>query len=152
MLASRPRSEAELRRRLQRRYAADVVRKVLAELWAQGLLNDLAFAQEWRKQREQHRPRGRGLIARELLSLGVEQEVVNEALAGFDAGENAYHAGHNYARRLEERDYIQFRKRLWGHLVRKGFQPSVIGETVRRLWRELADSLDRDEHACGDGH
>ena len=152
LLASRRRSEAELNQRLQRRYAAEAVRQVVAELRVKGLLNDLDFAQEWRKQRERRRPRGRGLIAQELFRLGVDKEVVSQALEGFDAGENAYHAGRTYARRLEGRGYIEFRKRLWGHLVRKGFQPSVIRDTVGRLWRELADSLDGDEHACRDRH
>ena len=74
--------------------------------------------------------------------MGVEEEVVKEALAGFDAWENAYRAGHSLAQRLKKSDYPQFRRRLWGYLYHRGFDSIVTCDTVRRLWRELTNSLD----------
>ncbi len=82
-------------------------------------------------------------MRQELLRLGVEEEVVKEALAGFDAGGNAYRAAQSFAQKLKLSDYPQFRRRLWGYLYRRGFDSTVTGDTIRRLWRELTDALDR---------
>ena len=74
--------------------------------------------------------------------MGVDEEVVEEALAGFDGWENAYRAGHRIAQRLKIDNYAQFHRRLWGYLYRRGFDSTVTGDTVRRLWQELTDPLD----------
>ena len=143
LLTTRSRSVAEVRRRLALRYAPEVVQKVIADLREHGYLNDLAFAEEWRNRRERSRPRGERQVRQELLRLGVEENVVQEALVGFDAWENAYRAAHSLAPRLNKSDYPQFRRRLWNYLYRRGFDSTVTGDTVRRLWCELTDSLDR---------
>ena len=143
LMTTRSRSVAELRHRLALRYATEVVQEVIADLREQGYLNDFAFAEEWRQQRERSSPRGERRLRQELLRLGVEQEAVQQALAGFDAWENAYRAGHSLARKLKRSEYPQFRRRLWGYLYRRGFDSTVTGDTVRRLWRDLTDSLDR---------
>jgi regulatory protein len=149
-LATRARSEAEVRRRLERRYAALVIDRVVATLNQQGYLNDAAFAQQWRAHRERLRPRGKGLLRQELLRLGVSAETINEALQDFDAVSNAYQAGRNLAVRLSRTGYANFRQRLWSHLQRRGFESIAIEETVQTLWRELADPFDGDEDAHGD--
>ena len=57
-LSYRPRSEAELRERLKRRgFEADSMEAVLTRLREQGLVDDLAFAQFWKDNRETFRPR-----------------------------------------------------------------------------------------------
>ena len=141
-MTTRARSVAEVKRRLALRYALDLVDEVIADLRERGFLNDLSFATEWRQQRERSRPRGERRLRQELLGLGVDEEVVEEALAGFDAWENAYRAGHRIAQRLKIDNYAQFHRRLWGYLYRRGFDSTVTGDTVRRLWQELTDPLD----------
>ena len=149
-LATRSRSVAEVRRRLALRYSPDVVQTIIEDMQEQGYLNDIAFAKEWREQRERTRPRSEMQVRQELLRLGVEEDVVKEALAGFDACENAYLAAHSLAYRLNMSDYPQFRRRLWSYLYRRGFDPTVTGDTVLCLWRELTDSLNRDINASAD--
>ena len=151
-LAIRARSEAEVRRRLERRYSAQAIDRVVATLTQQGYLDDAAFAQQWRTQRERLRPRGKGLLRQELLRLGVAAETIREALEDFDATGNAYQAGRTLAVRLSSTGYANFRQRLWSHLQRRGFEAAAIEETVQTLWRELADPLHRDEDAHGDEH
>jgi SOS response regulatory protein OraA/RecX len=141
-LAHRPRTEAEIRRRLEPANTSDVVNQVVAWLQGQRYLDDAAFAAEWRRQRELRRPRSESLIRRELSRLGVSREVVETALEGFDAGENAYLAAQKPAARLKGADQARFKQRLWGFLQRRGFKPDVIGITVQRLWDELSDPLD----------
>lgn len=151
-LATRARSEAEVRRRLERRYSAEVIDRVVATLTQQGYLDDAAFAQQWRTQRERLRPRGKGLLRQELLRLGVSAETIKEALEDFDAASNANRAGRNLALRLSRTGYANFRQRLWSHLQRRGFESAAIEETVQALWRELADPSHSDEDAHGDEH
>ena len=150
LLTTRARSVAEVRRRLAPRYAPEVVQEVIEDLRKHGYLNDFAFAEGWRKQRERSSPRGERQVRQELLRLGVEEDAVQQALAGFDAWENAYQAGHRLAQRLKKSDYPHFRQRLWGYLYRRGFDSTVTGDTVRRLWRELTDALDREVDPGGD--
>ncbi|MCH7522694.1 MAG: RecX family transcriptional regulator, partial [Chloroflexi bacterium] len=69
LLTYRSRSEAEIRRRLQGRFTGEVIDRILADLRRQGLLDDAAFAREWREQREKFRPRGPGIIRQELQRL-----------------------------------------------------------------------------------
>ena len=138
-LSYRARTQAEVQRRLGKNYPTSVVNTVLGQLSAQGYLDDAAFARDWRRHREERRPRGQGVLRQELLRLGVDPGVIQEALAGFDANGNAYRADLAVARRLTGSDYTQFRKRVWTHLQRRSFDHSVISDVVNQLWRELAD-------------
>ena len=150
LLRYRARSEAEIRKRLGRRFDSEVIDRLITSLKDQGFLDDAAFASQWRDHRERRSPRGQGLLRQELLRLGVSQEVVREALADFDAEDNAYRAGRGLAVRLAGSEYAQFRQRLWAHLQRRGFDSGVIGEAVQRLWQELADPLDGEVDSDGD--
>lgn len=141
LLTHRPRSEAEVRRRLQDRFASEVIDGALSDLRQLGLLDDAAFAREWRAQREKFRPRGSGLIRQELQRLGVDREVIRDVLADFDAAANAYQAGSKYAAKLPVEDAVAFRRKLGGYLHRRGFDGEVVGQTVERIWRELFDPL-----------
>ncbi len=138
LLSYRSRSEKEMQRRLQSRFPEDVIDRTGSDLRRQGLLDDVAFAKEWREQRERFRPRGPAVIRQELQKLGVDREVIREALSDFDASANAYKAGSKYASKLPVEDANNFRRRLGGFLHRRGFEGDVLGQTVEQLWRELA--------------
>ena len=141
LLTYRSRSEKEIRRRLQGRFTGEVIDRTLSDLRRQGLLDDAAFAREWREHRENFRPRGPGVIRQELQRLGVDSEVIRDALSGFDAAANAYRAGSRYAAKLPVEDAVAFRRKLGGFLHRRGFEGEVLGQTVERLCRELFDPL-----------
>ena len=95
-LSYRPRSEAEVRRRLARRFPGPSVDNAIATLREQGLLDDAAFAQFWRQNRERSRPKGASAMKWELLRMGVSREVADDALEGLDEDENAYRAASGY--------------------------------------------------------
>lgn len=142
LLSYRSRSEKEVQRRLQGRFSEETVERTVSELRNQGLLDDEAFAKEWREKRETFRPKGPAVIKQELQRLGVDREVIRETLSGFDASANAYQAGSKYAAKLSLKDGAGFRRKLGGFLHRRGFEGEVLGQTVERLWRELLDPLD----------
>ena len=141
-LSYRSRSEAELRRRLESSNYNEVTDQVIAWLKNNRLLDDAAFADTWRHQRESRHPRGERLIRQALSQLGVGREVVEAVMDGFDATDNAYRAAQKPAARAKSMGYARFRQRLWGYLGRRGFEVEVIRITVQRLWDELSDPLD----------
>ncbi len=144
-LAYRPRSEAEVRRRLRDRFPAPLVDGVVQRLKEQRLLDDAAFASQWRRDREQHRPKARGMVRQELWRLGVAPEVTEGALEGFDDAANAYRAGQRLIRRLTGPQSAEFCRRLVEHLRRRGFGYTLSQQTALRLCAELADPLHGDE-------
>jgi regulatory protein len=141
-LGARPRSEAEVRRRLARAgHAPEAIEPVLAQLRKRGLLDDAAFADYWLAQRHQFRPRGQRLLQAELRQHGVAAELASSAAAtaSDSAAEDAYRAALKRARQLSAAyaDERTFRARLGQHLARRGFDWDTITATVERLQREL---------------
>ncbi len=139
-LSFRPRSEAEVRRRLMRRFTAELVESVIEALRSKNYLDDEEFARRWRSNRERFHPRGRQMLQRELSRLGVAREVIDHALLGMEEEENAYRAGLKLAIRLMSKDCTQedLSRKLYPYLQRRGFTYSLARETVVRLWAELA--------------
>jgi len=134
-LSYRPRSEFELRERLNRRgFNGDTVEAVLARLKEQALVNDVAFAQFWKQNRESFSPRSRWLTRLELKRKGVAEDIINQAVDAVDDDDCAYRAALNKARSLPTSDYQSFRHRLGEYLKRRGFSYGVINNTVERLW------------------
>jgi len=137
-LSYRPRSEFELRERLQQRgFDGDSVEAVLAKLKEQGLVDDMAFAQFWKDNRESFSPRSQWLTKLELRQKGIANNIIDQIAATIDDGESAYRAALSKARSLSPSDYPSFRRRLGDYLKRRGFGYGVINQTIERLWPEL---------------
>jgi len=137
-LSYRPRSEFELRKRLnQRDFEKNVIEAVLTRLKEQGLVDDVAFAQFWKENRDTFSPRSRWLTGLELRRQGVAADVIDSVVDDVDDSYNAYRAAYSRVRRLPLSDYQTFRQRLGDYLKRRGFSYGVISDTVKRLWHEL---------------
>ena len=134
LLAYRPRSEAEVRTRLSRRFPPCAVDGALDSLKRAGLVDDDAFARLWTDSRVSHRPRSAALIRRELLEKGVSRETAEAATEGVDDAENAYRAGVRLAERLGGEDRDAFNRRVWAFLQRRGFGRSAARNAAERLW------------------
>jgi regulatory protein len=136
-LAYRPRSEAEIRQRLQRHvYDVEHIDQTLAKLKEQGLVDDIAFARFWRENRETFSPRSRRLTKMELRRKGLSSDVIEQVISEIDEKDSAYRAAINRARRLSLADYQVFRQRLGSYLGRRGFNYGIIKETTERVWQE----------------
>jgi len=137
-LSYRPRSEFELRERLhQRGFEGDNVEAVLAKLKEQGLVDDTAFAQFWKDNRESFSPRSQWLTKLELRQKGVASDIIDRVVDDIDNDDSAYRAALSKARSLPLADYESFRRRLGEYLKRRGFGYGVINHTLERLWQEL---------------
>jgi regulatory protein len=137
MLARRPRSEREIRRRLaQRRCDAPIVEETVERLRALGLIDDAAFALAWAESRDRSGPRSRRVVAGELRAHGVDASIARDASATIDEEDAAYRLAQKRAVVLRDADLRAFSERLGGYLQRRGFGWDVVRDTVRRCWAE----------------
>lgn len=134
-LSYRPRSEPELRGRLRRRgFDNDSLETVVTRLKELGLVDDAAFAQFWKENRESFSPRSQWLTKLELRQKGVAEEIIDQVVDTIDDEDSAYRAALKKARSLSWTDYQSFRRRLGEHLRRRGFSYRVINNVINRLW------------------
>ncbi len=139
-LTYRPRSEAEMKERLHRRgFENSQIEIVINKLKEQNLLDDTAFAQFWKENREMFRPRSQRLTRLELRKKGVADTIIDEVTSESNDLDSAYRAALSKAQRLPHQDYEVFRRRLCDYLKRRGFDYSAINQTVKRVWQELAE-------------
>jgi len=136
-LSYRPRSESELRERLHRRgFDDDNLEAVIAKLKEQGLVDDVAFAQFWKDNRESFNPRSQWLTKLELRRKGVANDIIDQVVDTVNDDNSAYRAALSKARSLSLFDYQGFRRRLGEYLKRRGFGYEVINHTIEQLWQE----------------
>jgi regulatory protein len=139
-LSYRPRSEAEMKDRLHRRGFEDSkIEIIINKLKEQNLLDDTAFAQFWKENRDTFRPRSQRLTRLELKKKGVADEIIKEVTHDSDDMQSAYQAALHKAQHLPNQDYEVFRRRLGDYLKRRGFGYTVISQTVKRLWQEMKE-------------
>jgi len=136
-LSYRPRSESEMRDRLrQRGFDGETQEAVITRLKEQGLVDDTAFAQFWKDNRESFSPRSQWLTKLELRQKGIANSIIDEVTNGIDDNDSAYRTALSKAHSLSHSDYQNFRRRLGEYLRRRGFSYEVINHTVERLWQD----------------
>jgi regulatory protein len=139
ILAYRPRSVNEIRLRLEKRFPHQAVQEVLERLQEISLLDDRAFAEFWRDNRERHRPRSASLIRRELRSFGITGELAEDAVRSVNDEKAAYRASKRFAFSARDSDFNIFRRKIAGRLYRRGFSSDIIHTTILHLWEGLKE-------------
>jgi regulatory protein len=144
LLSYRPRSEAEIRKRLaDHGFGVENIEAVLERLRKSGLVSDENFARAWADNRVTFRPRSRRMVAVELRQKGVSEETIDQALNELPEDDDlAYQSGLRYAPRLEGLELEDFRKKMAGFLGRKGFSYGTVAEVTRRIWKEMREKAD----------
>ncbi len=136
-LASRSRSEVEVRRRLiSRGVESEEIDGVLERLRGLGYVNDAEFAAAVIRARTERRARGRRLVAEELEAKGVSADVAASAIDAEYGDELAVArpVAERQARKLHGRAFAEFRQRLGAFLVRRGFEHETAESLVTELW------------------
>lgn len=136
-LASRSRSEAQIRQRLASRgVGAEDVDAVLERLRELGYVDDAEYAAAVIRSRTQGRARGLRLVGEELRAKGVSDDVATEALDHLygDELDVARPAAERQAGRLHGCGFAEFRQRLGAFLVRRGFEHATAESLVTELW------------------
>lgn len=135
----RPRAEREIRQKLsQKGFEPEQIEKVIETLRVPNLIQDEKFAASWVESRNEFHPRSHRLMRYELLAKGIENEQIEEALKS-SAGDRelAQKAANKMVKRLSNLDWLEFRKKLTAHLMRRGFSFEVINPIARSAWEKL---------------
>jgi regulatory protein len=137
-LSYRPRSTAEVRRRLREKdFDASTIEEVVSRLTRAGLLNDEVFARYWLENRDTFKPRGSRALRYELRQKGVADSVVDAVLDEYDENDAAYRAALSRAQKLaRHRDINTLSPKLLAFLNRRGFSYGIARDTVERLLAE----------------
>lgn len=159
-LEARPRSVAEVRRRLTTAgYRSELVGGAIERLVDLGVLDDAGFARTWVESRDRAHPRGELALRRELALKGIDRAVVDSVLAERaeaqtgDGAASGHAADEERARRLVERnrrtlerepDPRRRRARGYALLARNGFD-SEIASRVATEFVTTADAAGIDE-------
>lgn len=140
-LARRSRSAADLGRWLRARdCVADDIASTLEKLTTLGLLDDLTFARGFARSRAAGKGFGRRRIAAELARKGVARGVVDEVLAELaedldqSEPEAMLAAAEKRARSLASLAPEVAQRRLFGWLVRRGYDGRAASDVARRLF------------------
>jgi len=138
-LSYRPRSQAEVQNKLTALgYAQPVVEAVMQRLIQAKLVGDKEFSQLWVENRTTFRPRSRRVLSLELRQKGVEEQYIQDAIAGVEDEEAlAYQAAVQRAQRWSNMEWKDFRVKAGSFLARRGFSFDTIFPVVQRLWSEL---------------
>ncbi len=138
LLTYRARSRKELEEKLSDKEFDDaVIEAVVADLTRLGYVNDREFARQWAAGRIRLRGFGRRRIEQELRNKGISSDVIQETLGEvFEAAPEADIAQREADKKL--RSLTRFppevrRRRLAGHLERRGFPSETIYDVLRRI-------------------
>lgn len=144
LLTVRARTRSELEAQLTKRgYPDDVSARVLDRLVEVGLLDDVAFAEEWVRSRRANSGKGKRALATELRTKGVDPDVIAETLESVDAGEWRVQAEELVAAKLRRDkldDEMKVTRRLVGMLARRGYSQGMAVDVVRT---QLAQERER---------
>ncbi len=114
LISNRPRTEKEIRERLARdEFDERIIDSILIKLRESGLVADTQYAKQWVENRNELHPRSQRLIRMELRKKGIEDETIDQVLK--DSAEDpelAKQAANQYARKLTQLEWLEFRKRL----------------------------------------
>lgn len=163
-LEARPRSVAEVRRKLTRLgYRPELVAGAVERLADLGFLDDEAFARTWVESRDRAKPRGEHALRRELGLKGVDKALVDVVLddrrddastAAASWDEVPVSADEAAAERLLEKklpsilreaDPRKRSQRAYALLARNGFGPDVCSAVTKRVLVAASAAADPDD-------
>lgn len=137
LLTVRARTRAELAGQLAKRgYPDNVSDKVLNRLEQVGLVDDADFAEQWVRSRRANAGKGRRALIAELRTKGVDNEVIESALADDEPGAERERAERLVADKLRREKLVdgddpKLARRLVGMLARRGFSQTMAFDVVK---------------------
>ncbi|MBT3344623.1 MAG: regulatory protein RecX [Gemmatimonadetes bacterium] len=145
LLAVRDRTVKEMGERLERRECkAKAIATVMEGLCRTGLLDDVKYVRQWIGSRLENRPEGRIKLMQDLRKRGIDPSLAEQILEEFedrvgtdDAADRVLdRVRHRYARLPDE----AARRRMYGLLARRGFDPETARVAVERALAQLKET------------
>lgn len=137
LLKFRLRSEAELRVRLEQKgFSASVAQDTVNFLKEKKFIDDRVFARGWVASRLR-RPFGLRRIKQELLTKGLDKQIIEESLAqakkDYRESQIVDQLAQQRFSKLAGIEPQKAKARVYGYLLRRGFSPDVVCETIKKL-------------------
>ncbi|MFH1313357.1 MAG: regulatory protein RecX [Candidatus Eisenbacteria bacterium] len=135
LLKTRPRTEEELKRRFRKSdLRVKIWERVLDDLKDEGQVDDRVFAQLWIREKIGRAGSGRKRIASDLRSKGIDRTIVEEEIArNYDDADETEIAKRLAIKRLGRLKSLPAgvaRRRIYGLLLRRGFQSDVASAAL----------------------
>jgi regulatory protein len=130
-LSYRPRSESEIRSRLEREeLLPETTEQIIEKLRDEGQLDDKRFAEMYAESKMLKKPIGAHRLRRELRQKGLNDTIIRDVVQSYCSEETEL----NHARFLAEKklaadrsdDPLKRKRRLADHLMRQGFGWDVV--------------------------
>ena len=136
-LKIRPRSIFELKEKLEGKGFSDgEIEVTIHDLIVSGLLDDRAFTKSWITYRLA-RPFGFRRIIQELKMKGINQDIIDQALATLDESYSpesvALELAERRWQRLSNIDPLNKKKRVMDFLIRRGFEVDIVIKVLKKL-------------------
>ena len=141
-LAHKPRTEEEVRRKLRKQDAPDlVIEDVVERLYELNYLDDEAYAHDYAHNRFASKKYGPVRIRRELVERGIDRHVADDAVDVLFAEEDVRaaartHAEKRWPRLADEDDPRRRKQKLYRYLRRRGFTSDTITPLIDELERK----------------
>ena len=137
LLKYRQRSEKEISDRLKKKkFSPELVKETIDFLREKKFVDDAAFCQAWIRERLT-RSIGPRRLFQELKLKGIDKRIIESNLAEVKESYNEDQAARELAQRrlasLKDLDPQTARRRIYGYLLRRGFSPEVVIDTLNQL-------------------
>lgn len=135
-MASRPRTEHELRVRLRKAgYEDETVDRIITRLAELRLVDDRGFALQWVAERAVSKGRSGDALVAELVEKGVDRYLAEEAVAeaGVDEEAQARELAGRFLSKVARKPLEKQAEAILGRLLRRGFPHDVAREAVRAV-------------------
>lgn len=139
-LSYRQRSVKEIKDKLKKKLlSSSSVEKVITHLEKVGLIDDLAFAVEFVNAKLRMKPKGKRVLDQKLMEKGISKEVREKVLTDtfehIDENELALQNFNKYFPRVKNKERMEQKKKIFEHLVRKGFDFDTVNQVIRENLR-----------------
>ena len=137
LLKLRPRSEYELRQKLERKqYPDETIDETIQYLKQLQLIDDRRFTKAWISSRLA-RPFGLNRIRHELKLKGIEDQIIQEELSTaketFTEDEAVLTLAQRRFKKYKNIERMKAKRRTYEYLLRRGFSGAAITKALRQL-------------------
>ncbi len=148
-LSYRPRSQREVEDYLAKKIAlaeeikfnqakaSSLISEVIAKLKRYKYINDYDFAKWWLESRLKSNPKGPKFIEMELRKKYIDKEIIEKVLKNFSNQKSvALKSLEKKLPRFNKLPTIEFKKKIYAHLLSRGFESEIIQETIAFLTKK----------------
>lgn len=141
LFSIRQRSEKEIRDYFRMKQVSDLgIEKLIEKLKQKQMINDEQFAKFWIEARRRSKKLGIKALKQELFQKGIDREIIEQVTRNKEQGtseeELASQALERKLNSWKDLPALEFKKKTFGYLGRKGFEFEVIKKVVENFLKK----------------